>query len=324
MAVTVVPPPAVTAALVGQAGGQDQDGVRRPRVLALATALSIGAVVATLGVAALAAVVAAVVPAAGTRYSLADAGPVLLLLAAAAGLPHGAADAALVLRGAATRRRAALLLLGYAAVAVVSVLVALAVPGPAVAVLLVLAVVHFAEGESAFDRLRGGRGRLLPGLAVGATVVGLPLLVRPDDARALLTELSPALAAGLLDGPGRAVVALGVLLLVAAGLVRGSAWLRVEIGLVVALVATTAPLVAFAVWFAGWHAVRHTARLRATGSSWRDLVLTTALPTVGGALLLAVLATRVGAAPAVLVGLLALTVPHTAVVVRLGAAGRSR
>lgn len=312
MAVAVVPPPAVTAALVGRSNAQDQDGVRRPRALALAGAVSVGVVVATL------------LAAAALRSPLTAAGPALLVLAAAAGLPHGAADAALVLRGAASRRRAALLLLGYASVAAVSVLVALAVPGPALVVLLLLAVAHFAEGESAFDRLRGGHGGLVPGLAVGATVVGMPLLVRPEDARALLTELSSALAASLLDGPGRAVLALGVLLVVGAGLVRGSAWLRVEVALVVALVLATAPLVAFAVWFAGWHAVRHTARLRATGSTWRELVLTTALPTVGGALLLAVLATRVGTGPAVLVGLLALTVPHSAVVARLGAADRPR
>lgn len=308
MAVTVVSPPAVTAALVEPATGPEQSGVRRQGVLALATAVSVGAALATL----LAAV--------ALPSPLAAAGPALLVLAAAAGLPHGAADAALVLRAARTRRRAAALLVAYAAVAAACVLVALAAPGPSVAVLLLLAVVHFAEGEAAFDRLRGGRGDLVPGLAVGAAVVGLPLVLRPEGSRDLLVEVSPALASALLDGPGRAVVGAVALGIVLAGLVRArSARVRLEIGLVLALVAATPPLVAFAVWFAGWHAVRHTARLRATGSSWRDLVVTTALPTAGGALLLAVLATRVGSGPAVLVGLLALTVPHTAVVARLGA-----
>ena len=93
------------------------------------------------------------------------------------------------------------------------------------------------------------------------------------------------------------------------------------------------PLAAFAAWFAGWHAVRHTARLVALDPrSAADLALGEVRPATAalrpgrgaaerrracsGRLALAAVAGLTGG---LLVALLALTVPHTAVVARLGA-----
>ena len=45
---------------------------------------------------------------------------------------------------------------------------ALAAPVPAVLVLLLLSAAHFAEGEVAFDELRGGPGLRLPAAAGGS------------------------------------------------------------------------------------------------------------------------------------------------------------
>ncbi len=89
----------------------------------------------------------------------------------------------------------------------------------------------------------------------------------------------------------------------------------------VALFAVAPPLAAFALWFAGWHAVRHTARVMVTEqTTLRRLAAATLAPSlVAGVALVAlvVLPPASGAVPVVLVlGLLALTVPHAVVVTR--------
>ncbi len=250
---------------------------------------------------------------------LSQIGPTALILAVAAGLPHGAADLALILRRKGSRILQTVWLVGYATVAALAVGLALAVPAPAVAALLLLSVAHFAEGEMAFDRLRGGQGDPLSALAVATAAVGVPFVAHADEVRRLLAELSPGLADTLLTGPGLIALAAVVSGVVIVGVAAGSWRLRAEIALVAALAVAVAPLVSFAIWFAGWHAVRHTARLRATGSTWSELALVSALPTLGGAALLLALSNSLGATPAVLVGLMALTVPHTAVVLGMGA-----
>lgn len=267
---------------------------------------------ASRGLVALAVVLALVAPGA-----LRTAGPVLLVVAALAGLPHGAADA-LLLTGLSGVARAVVPLLAYACAAGTAVAVALAFPAPALAALLVLSVVHFAEGEAAFDRLDGGPGDAVAAAAVGTAVVALPLALRPDQTRPLLDALAPDLA-GLLLGPTGRLLLVGVAgALVLAALARGSTASRTDVVLVVALTATAPPLVAFAVWFAGWHALRHGVRLTAAAAPDPSRRAVLVLATAGGAALLGALTLLTpGAAPAVLLGLLALTVPHAVVVERV-------
>jgi len=259
--------------------------------------------------------------------STAEVGPALLVLAALLGLPHGAVDH-LALgwsrgdHGPAPRG----LLAAYAVGAVLVAGAALAAPVPAVLVLLLLSAAHFAEGEVAFDRLRGGPGLRLPAAALGTAVVALPLLLRPEQVRGIVPALDPALP-GVLDELRLPVLAVtGVLVL--AGLVVGVRARAVrptaELALVAVAAAVAPALLVFAAWFGAWHAPRHLVRLLdlqpdgGPRERVRRLVLGALAPTAAALGGLAVLAsTGRGLPAAVLVVLLALTVPHAAVVARL-------
>lgn len=254
------------------------------------------------------------------------AGPVVLVVAGLLGLPHGAVDhlALSWSRGREGTRPA--VLVGYALAAVAAAAAALAAPGPALVVLLVLSVAHFAEGERAFDRLRGGRGRLLPAVAVGLEVVSVPLLLHPAAGRAVLDPVDPGLLPAL--APARTALLALTALVVLAALVAARRDARVagELLVVTLLVLLAPPLVAFGAWFAGWHASRHLVRLAALQPSGdgterlRRLARAALLPSLGALVGLAALVLVLGGVPgALLLVLLALTVPHAAVVARLSA-----
>jgi len=281
---------------------------------------------ASLLVLALCATAGVLVPAA------APAGPVLLVLAGLVGLPHGAVDhLALDWSRGRSGPPSRLLLAAYLVGAAAACAAALAAPVPAVLVLLVLSAAHFAEGEVAFDRLRGGPGLHLPAAALGLAVVALPLLLRPEPVRPLLVALDPALPAVLAAArtPALVVTAALVLLGLAAVARAGAWWPGGELVVVVVAALLAPPLLVFAAWFGAWHAPRHLVRLldlqpegdlRArAGRLARGAAVPTAVALGGLAAL--VLAGR-GLPAAVLVVLLALTVPHAAVVARLGTTGR--
>lgn len=259
----------------------------------------------------------------------AAAGPVVLVTAGVLGLPHGAVDhLALAWSGGRLRARPAVVA-AYAVTAAAAATAALAAPGPAFALLLVLSAAHFAEGERAYDLLRGGPGSRLPAAALGTTVVSVPLLLHPGAARTVLAPLDPALVPAL--AAARPVVLTLTAALVVAGLVAARHDRRVagELLLVTLLVLASPPLVAFGAWFAGWHASRHLVRLAALvpggdgRSRLRRLALGALLPTLASLAGLAGLALALGRLPgALLLVLLALTVPHAAVVGRLSLGGR--
>lgn len=247
------------------------------------------------------------------RDALVSAGPVLFAVAALAGLPHGAADVTLLRRGWCP-------LTSYGAAAALALGLALSLPGPALVVLLLLSVVHFAEGEQAFDRLRGGHAGLLPALAVGWSAVALPIGMHPAEIRELLAALSEPVSVAVLSPAGRGALLTSTVVLILAALRRADRRIAGEILLVAATLAVVPPLAAFAVWFAGWHAVRHIARVVTqdpAGPGLTDLARRTALPSLVAAVGLATLVGVTGGVPpAVVLGLLALTVPHTVVVAR--------
>lgn len=253
---------------------------------------------------------------------LRDAGPALLVLAGVLGLPHGAVDhLAWGWVDGEVRPRPAVVA-AYAAAALAAVAVALALPVPALLALLVLAVAHFAEGEAAWSALAGRAKDWPAAAAAGLAVVVLPLVLRPAEARPLLAALDPALPSAVLGlrAPLLALTALAVV----AGLVaaRHDPARLGELLLVVAVAAVLPPLAAFAAWFAGWHAVRHTARLvlldpRGPDGGLRRFARAAALPTAVALVGTLALGLVVGVTGGLLVALLALTVPHTAVVARL-------
>lgn len=296
---------------------------RRDRLPAAAERLSRGVLVTAL---------AAGLVAPGLLVAI---GPVLLVLAGLLGLPHGAVDhLAWSWSHGETGRPRARLLAGYAAAALLAVAVALAFPVPALLILLALSAAHFAEGEIAWIRQRDGAVNRVPGAAAGVAAVTLPLLLRPEMVRPLLSSLDPTLPLVLLHPGVRLPLLLATGVLVFCGLVAARHDLAAlgELSLVVAVAAVLPPLAAFAAWFAGWHAVRHTARLvrldpqntvalsrgELSAPLWR-FARAAALPSAMALLGTLALAAVVGLTGGLLLALLALTVPHTAVVVRLGA-----
>ena len=276
----------------------------------------------SVGLLAVAAVVGALAPGPATT-----AGPALLVTAGLLSLPHGAVDH-LALGWARGRTGPARpgVLLGYAAAAVAAAGLALAAPLPALLALLILSAAHFAEGEAAFDRLRGGAGLALPATALGTAVVALPLVLRPDAVRSLLVALDPGLPAVLsaVRLPLLLLTAVLVVLGLVAAIRAGQRRPAMELALLVVASLIGPPLLVFATWFGGWHAPRHLVRLLDLEPAGdrrervRRLARGAVAPTAVAVAGLVAMALLLGGLPgAVLVVLLALTVPHAAVVARL-------
>lgn len=212
-------------------------------------------------------------------------------------------------------------------------------------VVVLLSVVHFGLGEvQVYRDCRGWRPG--PGISTALAVAGTGALLIPMARSgavlgAVATAMSPGMATVLAAAPMRWAV--GTVWLVAA-CVAAIAALRARRAIVVldlvligALGAFLPPLTAFAVWFGGWHAVRHTGRLLAeepgcaelvaagrAGPALRRFARLAALPSVAALAVLLALAVFATTAPdpeaaiaEVLKVLLALTVPHMLVVLWL-------
>lgn len=268
---------------------------------------------------------------------------VLVLAGLLAGLPHGSVDHRLA--AGLTGRPTILVASGYALVAALTWLLLATVGLPALVPVLVLSLVHFALGELELVRATTG-WRPSRGAAWAAAVAGTGALLLPlarSDAQMIgvAASISPHLGALLSAWPSRiGLVAVWVLAAVGAAVPALRArrpTVVVDIVLIGALGAVAPPLVAFAVWFGGWHALRHCARLLivdapsatliAGGQTRRAvtaLARAAAWPTLAAVVVLAglVLTTATSADPVATVGttllvLLALTVPHMLVVMAL-------
>jgi|GEM_PF-1586859 len=302
----------------------------------------------------------------GEPWRTGVAGAVAVVLVAL-GSPHGALDHLVMLANrpgtAGTRDRSVLgafrglsvpFVAGYGAVALVSLGAYLLAPRAGFALFLVLSVAHFAAGEAGVAVERGlARGWRDPLAWVaslgGAVVVVLPLASR--EAGVAVTAVDPRLAPvlgplPLLAGVLTVVGVLAVLCCVVAA-VRGdhrATTVATELAALTALAALAHPLIAFAVFFAFWHSLRHQARLadvlrgptgvplpEHVGRPLREIVDSArgGVPATVGVLVMAVALGLTGAT--VLGGLLAviwaLTVPHSVAVavleVRAGAARRA-
>lgn len=275
-------------------------------------------------------------PAIGSTVALVIAGAGFV-----AGVPHGAVDHLVATR--LTRGRPlALVAVAYAGVAAVAwALMTWAGPIPLL-VVVALSAMHFGLGELEVTRqVTGWRPDRLPSIAIviaGSGTLTLPLARSSDQFRAVATAVSPDLAALIDAAPIRiGLVAAWVVAAAIAGtaaLWSGRPAIVVDIALIGALGLIAPPLVAFAVWFGGWHALRHSARmmtvepgcaaLLAAGqrrAAVRRLVKLAALPSIAALSAVAVLGWFTLSAPdpttivaEVLRLLLALTVPHMLVV----------
>ncbi|CAB4923158.1 MAG: beta-carotene 15,15'-dioxygenase, Brp/Blh family [Actinobacteria bacterium] len=270
------------------------------------------------------------------------AAPVLAMAGIVLGVPHGAVDHMVPFWTGGQRPTARALggvLAGYLATAVVAAVALVVAPTPTVAVFLLVSAVHFGRAEAVVSAADAGRP--VPGLlqdvpttlAHGLAVVGLPLVLWPAGSAQVLGHLSPAWGSPL-PVPARVAIAL---VLAAAVLVAGTGALRggrraeaAELAMVVVLFAVVPPLAAFGVWFAGWHALRHTARLldllrgghsapgtaRAAGRFARHAAVPT-LASLAAVLVLAGPASSPAAVGAALAVVLALTFPHVRTVTAL-------
>ena len=293
----------------------------------------------------------------------------LAVLLVAVGSPHGALDHLVLVRGPAAAadlpagrdgtglrgRTAALLrvalhglgarfVVGYAGLALLSLLAYLAAPRAGFAVFLVLSVAHFAAGEAGVAVERGlARGWTDP-LAWAASLGGVVVVVLPlasREAAAAVSAVDPRLAPVLSPLGTLAPVVTALTVLAVAGCLvaalrgdRRAPVVATELMALTALAVLADPLLAFAAYFAFWHSLRHQARLaqvlrgpgaaaaaRYAGRPLREVVdsARAGVPATVGVLVGAVALAVTGAT--VLGGLLAviwaLTVPHSIAVVVL-------
>jgi Brp/Blh family beta-carotene 15,15'-monooxygenase len=259
----------------------------------------------------------------------------LAVCGALLGVPHGAVDH-LIPRWTGIpgpRASIALLVPAYLTVALIAGACLVLAPGLTVLSFLLLSALHFGTAESAFTAERRGDATPQPwreplaSCAHGATVVGLLLWARPDDAGPWLRRLSPAAgdAVAAAAGIGLAVTATLIAASFLLAVVRGQLLALAELAVLVGLFTTVPALAAFGVYFGSWHALRHTGRLLDVArapedAGWRPAVsrLATASLLPSGAALATVtgLVLARGHAPllAEVAVLLALTYPHAAVV----------
>ena len=257
-----------------------------------------------------------------------------------AGVPHGGVDHLMAMR-----------LAGRSQIPVVAVYAALAALawailqwGGPVALLLVvtLSAVHFGLGELEVTTELAGWLPAIP-VRVAIVVAGsgallLPLARSGQQFNSVATAVSPGLARLIAMEPVRTGVLVlwiaGALVAVIASLLAHRRWCAVDVILIGMLGLLVQPLVAFAVWFGGWHAVRHCARMLGeepgcaallergdSRAAWKRLARLAApmsLAALAGVLVLAWFTATASDPTAALAGvlrlLLALTVPHMVVV----------
>lgn len=242
----------------------------------------------------------------------------ILAVAAALALPHGAFDLPLAFRRLGMRGMPAFAV-GYVGIALLALLAFIWLPWPTMVLFLAFSALHFGEED-------GGRAPLPVRLARGALPLAAIVAFHPmEAARIFAWTLPNGVAVGsetLRWAAGGALVA-AVATLLASG--RREAWFE-EMG-ILALAAFAPPLVAFAVYFAGAHAFRHSlgvaGRLDPTSprggwSRFASLAAPASLATLVLAAFAVWVLTREGAAfgPATVrttfLGLACLTFPHMA------------
>ena len=245
-----------------------------------------------------------------------------------AGVPHGAVDHHVVARATGLPVPVATAAYAAAALAAVAVLLVTGVPG--IVAVVAVSVVHFGLGEL---EAWSGRGRASPAVAAGVALAGTAALLLPlarggEQVRAVAAALDPALPALLAaDAVRLGMVGLwlaGAVVALAHAARTGDRGLALDVVLLGLLGALAPPLVAFALWFGGWHAVRHTGRLLTEtpgAAGVGGFLRAAALPSLAAVAFLGVLALAraVSTDPAAttalgLALLLAVTVPHVLVV----------
>jgi Brp/Blh family beta-carotene 15,15'-monooxygenase len=262
------------------------------------------------------------------------------------GMPHGAIDHLVpgrVLDRPLGRTAFMSFLVGYVVLAAAGVAVWLADPVLAVIALLLVAAVHWGQGDVWFLVHRLGRAHPRDALSYGSIIAarGLlpvlgPIVAHPGSfQRALHGALAPFGAGGVDLAPrggGETIAVLVLISAVAAALVAswrdGPAGRGRDLGELAGLavfVCITPPVLAIGTYFVAWHSVRHVARLAALDSPprsvralARDAAPCTVLALAGVAGWGAAVAVDTASAPALagvsLAVVFGLTLPHAMLV----------
>lgn len=192
---------------------------------------------------------------------------VAAVIALLLGIPHGAVDH-LLLRTSLTPKQWAIGALAYISLAAAAALAIFAFPAAAFIVVIAATVWHFGTGDvEATSELQGlppetGPFRIMHAIAAGGAPVLIPLT--SPLATETLISIQPKLAGLLTDNvllATRGIVFALIVIVLIQLIHRGQLRSAIELVALTALGLFATPLLAFAVYFAFWHALRHTARI---------------------------------------------------------------
>ncbi len=193
---------------------------------------------------------------------------VLAVIALAIGIPHGALDHLVTLRGSTPKRMTVFVVI-YVATALISIWAILQWNVWGFIAVVLMSSIHFGIGDSAFiaelDRLENRSGHSIPVLAYASAGGMLPVVIPLVNNRSTsaLEKVNSNLINWHYGLTSEILIAIAIISTLSLMYLISRKRYRdaVDIALLAALASFAPPLVAFSVYFGCWHAMRHTARL---------------------------------------------------------------
>lgn len=194
---------------------------------------------------------------------------IIAIIALAVGIPHGAIDH-LITIPQTSKSRFYLFILGYTLIAVIAGLAIANWSQAGFQLVILMSSLHFGFGDAAFCNegriARQEQPYKLTTLGIYAVPAGfLPVILPLTDSRTgdVLSKLNPELLdwAGSISQQLRNTVLISAVASFVFLIISKKFDLAFDLVLLALLSIVAPPLIAFAIYFGGWHAVRHTARL---------------------------------------------------------------
>ena len=195
---------------------------------------------------------------------------VVLVAAAAVGMPHGALDilaGPLLAMRSMTKRALAMFLVAYVAVSALVVAGWLYAPEAGVVAFSAMSWFHFGSGDAGGDRVRWSVARIAHAVSSGGIVIAISTALHPTRVLPVVNalffrrmSLSVAQLARL-GYAGTTVAALAFVVVVVRTDQEERGRVVAELSVLAALFLAADPLISFAVYFCVWHGPRHTGRV---------------------------------------------------------------